>query len=216
MDLFLEVRVLALEPALEGGDLLVRHHVLDGEPDLVGGVLQEGDVRLVVLLGSRAGHRERADGAAARRHGDDDVGAHAVLERLLLGGVRAFPGEVAPEQWPLLLEHLPDVAFVGGDLEADTEVPRGERGLQHEQTQHLPRGVVEEDRRAVEGHGLPDGARDGGEEGVSREARDDGVVDLEQGAIALAGIAGRIGGHGRQGAHGTRAPRELRSYPGFY
>jgi hypothetical protein len=46
---------------------------------------------------------------------------------------------------------------------------------------------MEEDGGSLEGNDLTEGAGDGMEELVPGEARDDGIGDLEQGAVALCG-----------------------------
>src|SRR5438445_9884940 len=75
-----------------------------------------------------------------------------------------------------------------------------------EEAQNVRGLVVQEDRRPLEGHDAAQRARDGAEEVAPGQARDHGVVDLEQRAIAFAlgtaRVTGRISIHRRPGPPG--------------
>ena len=189
-DLLLQVHVLVLEPGLERRDLLVGRHVRDGEGDLVGDFLQELHVRLGVLPGRRARDRQRADARAARDQGHDDIRSDAITVGHVVRRVLSLRGEVVLQQGLLALEHLTHVALSRRHLEADREVGRPERGLEDEELEHVPVRVVKEDRGPLEGHHPAQGPGDRVEEGLAGEVRDEGVVDLEESAIALRLSAG--------------------------
>jgi hypothetical protein len=109
------------------------------------------------------------------------------------------------------------VAVPDGHLEADREVPRGQGGLEDEEAQDLALRVVEEDGCPVEGNDLAQGLGDGVEEGLLGQVRHEGVVDLEQGAVArglVPGGAGALGGLGSHlVGHSSRAgPRGCEKY----
>ena len=133
VDLLLQVGVLVLQPRRQRPDLLVGQHVLDGDGDLAGHLLQERDVGLGVLADPRAGHGQRADAARAYHQRHDRERAHAVGDRLGLGRILLLALEIPAHERALVLEHEPDVALGGGDLQPDDEVRRRERGLEHEQ-----------------------------------------------------------------------------------
>ena len=132
--------------------------------------------------------------------GHDDVGSHAVGVGLLVGRVLALRAEVATQEQRLLAGTPAPRGCPRRHLEADREVRRGEGGLEDEEPQDVALRVVEEDRRPVEGNDPAQGLGDGVEEGVVGQVRHEGVVDLEQGAVARglvgAGGAGSLGGIG--------------------
>ena len=196
LDLLPEVDVLALEPRLECGDLLVRLHVLDGDGDLVGHVLQERGVGVRVLVLLYAGHGEDADRRAPGNQRDDHVGPDTVFKRAVLHGVLALDREVAPEEVPLAPQDPADVALAGGHLQTDREVRRGQGRLQDEEPEDVPLRTVQEDRGPLEGDHPPEGLGDGMKERIAREVRDDGVGDLEQRAVARRRPYGRFGPRG--------------------
>jgi len=185
LDLLQEVDVLALEARLERGDLLVGLHVLDGERDLGGRLLEERGIGLRVLAGGHAGHGQRADGDAPRDEGDDDEGPDAVGQGQVLGGELSLRRKVAAQQGTALLEHPSHVALVGGKLQADDEVRGGQGGLEDEEPEPVRLRVVEEDRRPVERDHAAESPGDGREERLLGEVRDDGIVDLKERAIAI-------------------------------
>jgi hypothetical protein len=183
VNLLLQVGVLVLQARLQRRDLLVGRHVLDGQGDLPGDVLQEGDVGLGVLVHAGTAHGQRADAVPSRQQWHDREGSNPVGERLLLGRILPLALEIGAQERPSLLEHQADVALAGGDLEPDDEVRGRQRGFEHEETQHVPPGVVEEDRRPVERDNRSQRGGDGPEQRLAREVRDQRVVDLEQGAV---------------------------------
>ena len=170
--------------AVQGRDRLVGLHVLDGQDDLVGGLLEEGGVGLGILVRRRAGDREDADAPALGDQRHEHVRAHAVLEGALLHPVPALMAQIPAEPVLLVLERPADVAFARGHFHADGEVRCRQGRLQDEEAEHVLVAIRKEDRRAIEGHGAPERAGDRVEEILARQVRDDRVVDLEQRAVA--------------------------------
>jgi hypothetical protein len=120
----------------------------------------------------------------------------------VLGVVLPLRSEIAPQERLLALEHLPDVALARRHLEPHGEVGRGDGGLQDEEREDVPRGVVQEDRGAVERHHAAHRPRDGLEEGLAGQVRDQRIVDVQQRPVAI-GFRGAAPGHG---TYSTLAP----------
>ena len=80
-DLLLEVEILLLEARLEGRDLLVSQHVLDGERHLLGDRREQRRLPLAVPTGHAAPDVERSDNPPLAREGDRDRGAKPLLEQ---------------------------------------------------------------------------------------------------------------------------------------
>jgi hypothetical protein len=193
LDLLLEIDTLALKPSLERGDLLIGLHVLDGQGDLIGGLLKEGRISLGILARVDARHREGADAPAADHQRDDDVGAHAVGICALRSRILAFGFEIASEKELLLAENPPLVAIRRRQLKASLKVVRRQRGLQHGKPQDITAGIMKENGGPVKGEYPPERLGDGVEEGVLSQIGDEGVVDLEEGAVALHLVGGAPG-----------------------
>jgi hypothetical protein len=158
--------------------------------DLAGDFLQECNVGGGVLSRPGARHREGSQTAVSHQQGHDRERPHTVGERLPLGGIFLFDGKVATHEGPVPMKHQPDVAVVRGDFESDDEVRRWQRGLEHEEPEDVAPRVMQEDRGAIERDHATEGAGHGLKQRIPLEVRDDGVVDLQQGAVAL-GLASR-------------------------
>src|SRR5262249_4426530 len=98
------------------------------------------------------------------------------------------------DQPALRLEHLAYVTVARIHLEAAREVVGRQRRLENEEAQGVRGLLVQEDPGPLEGHDAAQGLRDGPEELVPGQARDHGIVDLEQRAIPIA-----LGIHRRPG-----------------
>src|SRR2546428_699583 len=110
--------------AVERGDRLVRLHVLDGQTDLVRGLLEKDGVGVGILAGDRAGDGQGTDAPAPgdERHGPPRAGG--VLGSALFHGIPLLGPQVAAHAVALLLERPADVALFLGHLHADGEVGR--------------------------------------------------------------------------------------------
>ena len=94
-------------------EILVGLHVLQRERHLVRRLLEEGGVRLRVLTGIGAGHRQGPDALPPHDQRNDDERPDAVRVGELLGGIGALGVEITAQQELLVLEYPSHVALVG-------------------------------------------------------------------------------------------------------
>ena len=129
---------------------------------------------------------ERADRFAADHQGDETVGADPLGQEVTIDGKTLLALEIVAYDGALLVERLTADAFVPADLQADSKEVGG-RPLDREKAEFLSPGIVDRDGGPVERYDATQCFGERVEQRFLRQAGDDGVVDLEQGAIALRG-----------------------------
>ena len=76
LDLFLEIAIFLLQFCAQPRDLLVRQHVLDGEPDLRADLFEQPDILCRVPMRRRTPDGQRSRGAFVGAEWDDHVRAN--------------------------------------------------------------------------------------------------------------------------------------------